>query len=424
MSTPQYSTRVEAIAILLIDDDEDDYLITRDLVEDINHQNYTLDWVSGYEQAKEWLKRDMHQVYLVDYRLGRQTGLDLLFYAQQHGVETPIILLTGQGDFEVDQLAMTSGASDYLIKKDLTADRLERAIRYSIQQASNLKKIRHLNQDLEKRVDARTEALAMAVKDLERQIAENQKKEQALRKSQEELRVALTKEQQLNEMKSRFVSMASHEFRTPLATILSSISLIDKYELAEHADRRKKHIERIKSNVQALTTILNDFLSISKLEEGKVSSHEGIVNLKDNLQEVLEEMQTQTKKGQQIKLEYQADQDIVFLDGQIMRNVLNNLLSNAIKYSPEDSEVRVSAILAEGTFTLKVQDQGIGIPEDEQTHLFERFFRARNVVNIQGTGLGLSIVKRYVELLHGTIDFRSIPNEGTTFIITLPIKTP
>ena len=139
-------------------------MITRDLVEDINHQNYTLDRVSGYEQAKEWLKRDMHQVYLVDNRLGRQTGLDFLSYAQEHGIETPIILLTGQGDFEVDQLAMTSGASDYLIKKDLTADRLERAIRYSIQQASNLKKIRHLNQDLEKRVDARTEALAMAVK--------------------------------------------------------------------------------------------------------------------------------------------------------------------------------------------------------------------------------------------------------------------
>ncbi|MEL6132620.1 MAG: hybrid sensor histidine kinase/response regulator, partial [Bacteroidota bacterium] len=399
-------------------------LITRDLVEDINHQNYTLDWVSGYEQAREWLMKDMHEVYLVDYRLGRQTGLDLLSYALEQGLEKPIILLTGQGDFEIDQLAMASGASDYLVKKDLTADRLERAIRYSIQQATNLKKIRQLNQDLEKRVEARTEALAMAVKDLESQIGENQKKEQALRKSQEELRIALTKEQQLNEMKSRFVSMASHEFRTPLATILSSISLIDKYELPEHADRRKKHIERIKSNVHALTTILNDFLSISKLEEGKISSHEGILNLGEKIREITEEMQTQTKEGQVIQLDYAADVDMVILDGQIMRNVLNNLISNAIKYSPPNAQIYISARLNSGEFRLEVKDQGIGIPEDEQAHLFERFFRARNVTNIQGTGLGLSIVKRYIELLKGTIDFHSIPDEGTTFTIILPIKTP
>ena len=281
-------------------------------------------------------------------------------------------------------------------------------------------KLKNYAEELEKRVASRTEALGIVVRDLEKQVEENKEKEKALRESQMQLREALAQEQELNELKSRFVSMASHEFRTPLATILTSVSLIDKYDDPEQLDRKKKHINRVKSNVRNLNNILNDFLSVSKLEEGKIKADSEWMDLSGLLQEALDDITPEAKKGQEFITNWDGEKREVFLDPKLIRNILNNLLSNAIKYSPEGKEIHLNVYLRPGELTLEVKDNGIGIPEAEQVHLFERFFRARNVTNIQGTGLGLSIVKKYVELMGGEITCESKENHGTSILLTFP----
>lgn len=230
---------------------------------------------------------------------------------------------------------------------------------------------------------------------------------------------ALNKERNLNEMKSRFVSMASHEFRTPLSTILSSISLVDRYEGAEEREKRNKHIDRIKSSVKNLTEILNDFLSLEKLEAGKVEVNPTSFDLKQFCEETAEELQIVVKNGQQIVYRHiQGDPEIT-ADKQLLRNILINMLNNAIKYSKPNGIIEFSSDTS-ATVSLEIKDHGIGIPDEDQKQLFERFFRAGNVTTIQGTGLGLNIVRRYTKLLNGEINFTSKLDEGTTFTITFP----
>ena len=283
--------------------------------------------------------------------------------------------------------------------------------------------LENANVELENRVEARTEALAQAIWNLEIEIKEKEIVEQALREGKEKVEEALEKERELNELKSRFVSMASHEFRTPLATILSSISLVGKYEKPEHGDKRNKHINRIKSNVSLLTNILNDFLSLSKLEEGIIEFKGETIELQSWISECIDEFQQQAKADQTITLQVNGGDDSLFVDPHLLKNVLANLISNAIKYSPEGSPILIILELLANRVKIHVIDKGMGIPEHEQQHLFERFFRANNATNIQGTGLGLSIVKRYIDLLDGDITFHSSSGNGTTFTITLPRKS-
>lgn len=244
-----------------------------------------------------------------------------------------------------------------------------------------------------------------------------------LKKAEEEIHKSLRKEKQLNELKTRFVSMASHEFRTPLSTILSSSSLIARYQTTDTQPKRDKHIYRIQSAVKNLTTILNDFLSLDKLEQGKIQISESIFNLENFAKEIIGEIENMLKLGQHINYQHIGEKEI-YLDQNIIRNICLNLLSNAIKYSGENTMVtfqtKIDNINKKGKIIVK--DQGIGIPTEEQKHLFERFFRAQNVTNIQGTGLGLNIVKRYVDLLQGEIQFESSESQGTTFIITFNIQ--
>ncbi|NUM50560.1 MAG: PAS domain S-box protein [Flavobacteriales bacterium] len=241
------------------------------------------------------------------------------------------------------------------------------------------------------------------------------------KKSEEEIKKMLEKEIQLNELKSRFVSMASHEFRTPLSTILSSTTLIEKYDENGEHEKKKKHLYRIRSSVNNLTGILNDFLSLDKIEEGKVTCTPSEFDLISICKELKEEMQALAKQNQVINCSFQTETIVVQLDKQLLKNIMINLISNAIKYSPENSTIHIK-IEIENNLTIHVTDSGIGIPESEQKHLFERFFRAKNSTNIQGTGLGLHIVKKYAEMMNGTVTFNSKENEGTTFTVTLPIN--
>ncbi len=239
-----------------------------------------------------------------------------------------------------------------------------------------------------------------------------------LKKAEQEARNALKKEKELSELKSRFVSMASHEFRTPLSTILSSADLIARYSADSPNEKRDKHLDRIRSNVKNLTGILNDFLSLSKLEEGKVIAHSEEFSISDFLKDTLDEIQEITKSGQKLELEFSGE-ELVFLDPHQLRTILVNLLSNAIKYSSENKKILLRVNVGKGRIHIEVEDEGAGIPEAEQSRMFERFFRAHNVTNIQGTGLGLHIVKRYVEMMDGNITFRSIEGKGSTFIVDI-----
>lgn len=281
------------------------------------------------------------------------------------------------------------------------------------EQKESKDKLKQLNVDLEIKVEERTRELGLLVNRLEN--ANND-----LRLAQKEIEQALVKEKQLNELKSRFVSMASHEFRTPLSTILSSTSILEKYGTnPEFDEKRDKHYNRIKSNVRALTGILNDFLSLDKLQEGKTECNITNFSLTDMAANVIEEQKELKKSGQEFKYSHSGI-ETVNLDANIIKNCFNNLLSNAIKYSSEKKNIYLSTSVNGNEIIIIVKDEGIGIPEEEQEHMFERFFRAKNVTNIQGTGLGLTIVKRYVELLKGTISFESIYMKGTTFTIKIP----
>jgi PAS domain S-box-containing protein len=239
------------------------------------------------------------------------------------------------------------------------------------------------------------------------------------KKAQQDMESALDKEKQLNELKSRFVSMASHEFRTPLSTILTSVTLIEKYQKVSEEEKRKKHIYRIKSSVNNLTGILNDFLSLDKLEEGKIQVSKQLQSISEIGKELTEEMQAVAKLNQKINYVHESSLDEFYIDKQILRNVLINLLSNAIKYSDEGTTIDFISSIENGNLKFTIRDYGMGIPESDQQHLFDRFFRASNAINIQGTGLGLNIIKKYLDMMDGEIHFESKENVGTSFYITI-----
>lgn len=284
------------------------------------------------------------------------------------------------------------------------------------------------NVALEKKVQERTEKLANAInqllainKQLEKEITDRKEVEQALLKSEAELKELLEKEKELNQLKSRFVSMASHEFRTPLSTILSSIELVEAYNQAGHQDKQEKHIGRIKNTVNHLTAILNDFLSLSRLEEGYIQAEPELFALKDFCDDLLDEYKNQLRSGQRLQHQGTFGNPQILLDKKCLKHILFNLLSNASKYSPEGAIIYCNTTLENDCLKISIRDEGIGIPHEDQKHLFSRFFRAHNVENIKGTGLGLHIVKRYVDLLQGNIRFESAEGKGTAFFVEIPL---
>ncbi len=264
-------------------------------------------------------------------------------------------------------------------------------------------KIEELNNNLENKVEIRTRQLQDTLHQLE--------------ESRDELKKALSKEKELGDLKSRFVSMASHEFRTPLSTILSSASLLAKYIETTEQDKRDKHINRIKASVNNLLDILNEFLSIGRIEDGKILTRYSRFNVKDFIENICSEIRGIAKKEQQFIYRHSGEQEIE-LDDSLLRNIIFNLLSNAIKFSSDEGIIEVTSSTDNGIFTITIKDNGIGISEEDQQHLFERFFRASNATNIQGTGLGLHIVGKYAELMNGTISFASELEKGTSITIS------
>ncbi len=242
-----------------------------------------------------------------------------------------------------------------------------------------------------------------------------------LQQSKEELSKSLEKEKDLSELKSRFLSMASHEFRTPLSTVLSSSYLISKYTSTEDQHKRQIHLDRIISSVHMLTDILNDFLCVGKIEEGKIPVRFSEFDIHELMKSVAEEMKTTLKKEQQIHCNHRGCK-MVFMDASVLKHIIMNLVSNASKFSHEGGLIEIRSSCNKNSITLSVKDYGIGISREDQQHLMERFFRGANAANIQGTGLGLHIVSRYAELLNGKVKCVSELEKGTEFILTFKPK--
>jgi PAS domain S-box-containing protein len=262
-----------------------------------------------------------------------------------------------------------------------------------------------LNQELERKVEQRTKVLQEALMELEN--------------SRQKLSAALEVEKELNDMKSRFVTMASHEFRTPLSTILSSVSLVNKYNEGNYSEKIDKHVNKIKSAVTNMTLILNDFLSVERLDGGIVEMRKENLDLELLAKEVIGEIAGILKPGQSVDY-YHQGASVAYLDKQMLRNILLNLISNAIKFSPAGKTISMRSSVSNKQINIQVSDDGIGIPQEELPRLYERFFRARNATNIQGTGIGLNIVLKYLESMNGTINCISELDKGTTFKITIP----
>lgn len=334
-----------------------------------------------------------------DRRMGM--GRDL-FGIRATGEEFPLeISLSLYND--VNEKYLFAFVVDISARKKIENELIEKNIR--LQELTD--QMTKLTTELETKVHERTLILREALEELEN--------------SQKELAEALSKEKELSEIKSRFVSMASHEFRTPLSTILSSASLISKYTETDGQSNRERHIKKIKEAVNQLNEILEDFLSIGKLEDGRLGINNNRFELLEFFNEIIEEVKPILKLGQSIDLIIKGNTYFI-TDKRILKNILINLLSNATKFSYENQQIHLF-VDSEINLKIQVKDYGIGIAKEDIPELFANFYRAKNAVNIQGTGLGLPIIKRYLNMIKGEIEIESVLNEGTTVEIEIPLAT-
>jgi PAS domain S-box-containing protein len=379
----------------------------------IETANYFLLSQFGYQSQDELVGREVeilipsrynktHHQHRKNYSKkpeSRPMGVGRDLYAiKKDGTEFPVEV--SLSNYSIDgEMFIIAFVIDITTRKEI-----ESAVLLQKEQlAANNLKIEEMNSDLEKKVALRTQQLQDAMHQVE--------------DSRDELTKALSKEKELGDLKSRFVSMASHEFRTPLSTILSSASLLAKYTESSEQEKRNKHIDRIKSSVHNLTDILDEFLSIGKIEDGRITARYSRFNVRELIENIYAEIQPIAKKNQEIKCIHSGP-EMIELDESLLRNIIINLFSNAIKFTGENGLIEIISTVTKEKFDLTVKDNGIGISEEDQQHLFERFFRASNVTNIQGTGLGLHIVEKYAGLMDGTISFESKLEEGTRFTIT------
>ncbi|MGV6846707.1 MAG: PAS domain-containing sensor histidine kinase [Lutibacter sp.] len=276
-------------------------------------------------------------------------------------------------------------------------------------------KIISLNAALSKKVDLKSLELHESVLTLKKEIEKRKKAEAKIKK-------ALKKEQELNDLKTKFLSMVSHEFKTPLSGILNAAVLIGKYTSTETQPRREKHLDTIKSKVDYLNNILSEFLSIERLDSGKVNYKFSNFKLSKVVNEVIYNANLLLKSGQQIRYPQNIDHINMYHDEKIIELILSNLIHNAIKYSGENTTIYTTIEEKNDWLIIKIRDEGIGIPVTEQHHIFERYFRAENALTLQGTGIGLNIVKSHLDKFGGDISFLSAKNLGTTFTVKIPLK--
>ena len=284
------------------------------------------------------------------------------------------------------------------------------------------KKIDSINVVLEEKVKTGTAKLKKTIAKLKEANLNYKKELQRRIKIEGKINNALKKEKELSDLKSKFLSLVSHEFKTPLSGILTSAILLEKYQLTEQQEKRDKHLKTITEKVQFLNNILNDFISLERIDSTYQNYKFTVFNLSKVINEVVYNANMLLKSGQHINVSQNTSDYILYQDEKILEITLNNIIYNAIKYSPENTKIDLEISKKEDNLIFKITDRGIGIPIKDQKFIFNSYFRAENVLNVQGTGIGLNIVKAHLENIGGTISFKSIENIGSAFFVELPIN--
>jgi len=280
--------------------------------------------------------------------------------------------------------------------------------------------IRSLNYGLEKEVKKQNKELKHLVKKLKNSNIQLTQEVQQKVLAEKKARASFKKEKEYHVLKSKFLSMASHEFKTPLSGIHTSATLIGKYNDPVN-EKISVHVDKIKKLVNQFNAILDDFLLLEKTDSRAINYQPEKFVFYTLMQDIIHDARTVTKKGQSFKLKPCKERVEVFHDKKILSLIFRNIIYNAVKYSKKDTEITID-VRTNGYITVKVRDHGIGIPKEDQKHIFERFFRASNALPYQGTGIGLNIVKHHIEMLKGSVKFKSKENAGTVFTVKLPLK--
>ena len=379
------------LRVLIADDDEDDYILTRDLLQRVGRQRVHLDWTPSYEAALQAIELNQHDVYLFDYHLGHSDGLALMREALARGCKAPIILLTGNDDLETDLQAMKAGAADYLVKGHLDARLLERSIRYAVE-----------------RKRAQEELLQYA-HEIERK---NRDLAQAVQVSQE-----------ATKLKSQFLANVSHEIRTPMNGVLGMTELLLESELTEE---QRDYAETAYRSAEALLDIIDSILDLSKIEAGKLQLEALDFSPAEVLDDVLKLVSGRARsKGLTVTADV-GDEAHGQLRGDPvrLRQVLLNLVANAVKFT-EYGAVTVKVSIAGQSeqnvqLLFEVCDTGIGLTSDAQSRLFQPFVQADGSITRKygGTGLGLAICKQLIEMMGGRVGVDSQPDQGSRFWFT------
>ncbi|HAX76081.1 MAG TPA: hybrid sensor histidine kinase/response regulator [Cyanobacteria bacterium UBA11372] len=379
-----------ALKILLIEDSLAEARLLEEFLQQAKSKEFNLVHVKRLREAIEQLNQDSFDAILLDLTLPDSQGLDSLPPLISLAPSIPIVVLTNTNDDELAIEAVRQGAQDYLVKRQVNSQLLVRSLYYAIERKQMSESLRELNRTLETRVEERT--------------------------------AELMKAKEINQLKSEFVSMLSHDFRNPLNAILLSAGFLQSHEKKLTQEKKHAHYQLIRSAIKNMAQLLDEALVLGKADAGKFEFRPTPVALKLFCHDLVEELELSIGEKHQLIFTTSGVFVEALWDENLLRHILTNLLANAIKYSPEGGIIRFELIGQEKTVIFRIQDQGIGIPEEDKERLFQPFHRASNVEAIPGTGLGLAIVKRCVEAHGGEISVQSEVGVGTTFIVRLPLS--
>jgi two-component system, sensor histidine kinase len=404
------------IRVLLVDDDEDDCFLTRDLLSEVPGNPFQLQWINDYRTALQEMRDNNHDVYLLDYRLGKDNGLELLREAVEGGCKGPAILMTGQGDRGVDIEAMRAGAADYLTKGQINAAILERSIRYAIERQRDREALRLARDALEVRVEERTAALGEANRALQAEISDRRRLEQELRLRVEQLADA-------DQRKDEFLALLAHELRNPLAPIRNGLHIMRVTHTNGPSAERVIHL--MEQEVRNLTHLVDDLLDVSRITCGKIHLRKESTDLAAVVIHAVEAVRPLTEaQHHELTVSLPTEPVHLLADPTRLEQVLCNLLNNAAKYTEQGGHIHLAVARRGHEVIVRVRDTGVGIPADLLPRIFDLFAQAdRSLARAQGgLGIGLTLVKKLVEMMGGSVQAKSDgPGKGSVFTVRLPV---